>query len=93
MPGPSIGGRVIDSTCLIWKTASNSGIFCGQYDIVAQRFKVHQLMLGFRCGCLLILLVAAFMAKRQNHWKSEEQTVITPEKQKMIKNGKSVNDA
>ena len=91
MPGPSIGGRVIDSTCLIWKTASNSGIFCGQYDIVAQRYKVHQVMLGFRCSCILVLLVAAYVAKKQPHWRKDEETVVTQGKEKMT-NGQTCND-
>ncbi|KAK3608956.1 hypothetical protein CHS0354_026285 [Potamilus streckersoni] len=86
IPGPVIGGKLIDSTCLIWNTAANAGAYCSQYDITAQRFKLHELMIGFRCCALLILSAAIFKAKKLRRWNSEEKKPVLPEKEFMMTN-------
>jgi hypothetical protein len=46
LPGPVIGGKIIDSSCLIWNTARTSSKYCAHYNIEAQRFRMHGLMIG-----------------------------------------------
>ncbi|KAL3879002.1 hypothetical protein ACJMK2_031324 [Sinanodonta woodiana] len=84
IPGPLIGGKLIDSTCLIWNTAANAGTYCGLYDIQAQRFKLHELMIGFRCCALLIFLAAVFKAKQLPRWNSDENPHVISEKEIMM---------
>ena len=46
LPGPVIGGQLIDGTCLLWNTASTASKYCTFYQRVHQRYHLHAVMIG-----------------------------------------------
>ncbi|XP_052268217.1 solute carrier organic anion transporter family member 2A1-like [Dreissena polymorpha] len=68
LPGPVIGGKLIDSSCLFWNTASTSARFCAHYDIADQRYKLYGTMIGMRLVGVLISLVSLVSARKLKSW-------------------------
>ncbi|KAL4240875.1 Solute carrier organic anion transporter member 5A1 [Mactra antiquata] len=79
LPGPVLGGKIVDSTCMFWNTASTAAKYCSFYNIESLRFKIHLLMIGLRSLSILILCLALFKARKLKRWSYEDQMKGTEE--------------
>ncbi|KAL4239814.1 hypothetical protein ACF0H5_000617 [Mactra antiquata] len=73
LPGPVLGGKIVDSTCIFWNTASTSTKYCSFYNIESLRFKLHGVMIGLRSLSILIMCFALFKARKLKRWPYEDQ--------------------
>lgn len=85
IPGPIIFGRIIDSTCLIWKNKCGRRGNCLLYDPVKFRYYLHISSAGFiSIGVLFDFLIWYFGRSLDLFGDSSDDKLKTIEKKKEI---------
>ena len=78
MPGPVIGGKLVDNACVVWSGGGLGGGgggggggpqgYCSFYNIDTLRFNLFGYVIGFRTLSTLILAVALKLCWRMRKW-------------------------
>lgn len=80
MPIPIIFGRIVDTTCLIWKTSCSSRGACQHYDIVDYRLKFHSFGLVFKLMAISICCFGLWKVRNWPDWPQNKQVSDEMEK-------------
>ncbi|KAJ8321840.1 hypothetical protein KUTeg_000311 [Tegillarca granosa] len=80
MPAPIAFGKVIDTTCLIWKSSCGSQGSCQFYDIVDMRIKLHALTVGMKFVGALALMYVTWKVWNVESWEQFQEKRKSKEK-------------
>ncbi|KAK3087976.1 hypothetical protein FSP39_013011 [Pinctada imbricata] len=72
MPGPVIGGRIIDSCCLFWRSSCHGDGACAFYSNEDYRFKRHIVDAVLRVVIVVIYVIVTILSKRKDNWSTED---------------------
>lgn len=73
IPGPIVFGKLIDTTCLKWKSAARKGGLCVLYDLHQFRLKLSLARFVASVAISITFLVIYYFARNKKDWQTNDE--------------------
>ena len=71
MPGPVIGGKIIDSCCLMWRSSCLGEGACALYSNEDFRFRRHIVDITAKVIIVVLFVILVILARRKTDWSTQ----------------------